>query len=89
MGGGVFYERVATFGIGITSDYTTNPPNSRTPQLYYGNLANIATSAGTFFPTNVNMMSPDSHSPRCTTTMPVFNGSFRSSFSWMFLMSAI
>ena len=28
-GGGVFYERVATFGIGITSNYTTNPPNLR------------------------------------------------------------
>jgi hypothetical protein len=62
-GGGVFYERVATFGIGVTSNYTTNPPLLRTAQLYYGNLANIASSSGVFFPTGVNMLSPDGHVP--------------------------
>ncbi|HLH42771.1 MAG TPA: carboxypeptidase regulatory-like domain-containing protein [Bryobacteraceae bacterium] len=63
MGGGVFYERVATFGIGVTSNYTTNPPLLRTAQLYYGNLADIASQSGTFFPTGVNMISPDGHVP--------------------------
>ncbi|HEY6344809.1 MAG TPA: Plug domain-containing protein [Bryobacteraceae bacterium] len=63
MGGGVFFERVATAGIGITSNYTTNPPILRTAQLYYGNLADIANQSGTFFPTGVNMISPDGHVP--------------------------
>jgi Carboxypeptidase regulatory-like domain/TonB-dependent Receptor Plug Domain len=63
MGGGVFYERVATFGVGITSNYTTNPPSLRTATLYYGNVANIATSPGTFFPTAINRLSSDGHVP--------------------------
>ena len=63
MGGGVFYERVATFGIGITSNYTTNPPNLRTAQLYYGNVADIASSPGTFFPNALNKLSSDGHVP--------------------------
>jgi len=62
-GGGVFYERVATFGIGITSNYTTNPPNLRTAQLYYGNVANISSSSGTFFPTGLSKLSSDGHVP--------------------------
>src|SRR5581483_11680920 len=48
-GGGIFFERVATFPVGITSNYTTNPPSLRTATLYYANVANIASSAGTFF----------------------------------------
>jgi hypothetical protein len=63
MGGGVFYERVATFPVGTTSNYTTNPPSLRTATLYYGNVANIATSAGTFFPTAINKLSSDGHVP--------------------------
>ena len=62
-GGGVFYERVATFGPGITSNYTTNPPSLRTATLYYGNVANIASTPGTFFPTAINQLSPDGHIP--------------------------
>ena len=62
-GGGVFYERVATFGIGITSNYTTNPPNLRTAQLFYGNVADIASSPGTFFPTAFSKLSSDGHVP--------------------------
>jgi hypothetical protein len=62
-GGGVFYERIATFGVGITSNYTTNPPSLRTGTLYYGNVANIATSPGTFFPTAINRLSQDGHVP--------------------------
>ncbi len=62
-GGGVFYERIATFGVGITSNYTTNPPLLRTAQIYYGNVANIQSSGGVFFPTQVNAMAPDGHVP--------------------------
>ncbi len=63
MGGGIFFERVATFPIGITSNYTTNPPSLRTATEYYGNVADIATSAGTFFPTAINRLSSDGHVP--------------------------
>ena len=63
MGGGIYYERVATFGIGVTSNYTTNPPNLRTAQLYYGNVADISSSSGTFFPTAINKLSSDGHVP--------------------------
>ena len=62
-GGGVFYERVATFGPGITSNYTTNPPSLRTATLYYGNVANIASTPGTFFPAAINRLSSDGHVP--------------------------
>ena len=62
-GGGIYYERVATFGVGITSNYTTNPPLLRTAQIYYGNVANIQSSGGVFFPTQVNAMAPDGHVP--------------------------
>ena len=62
-GGGVFYERVATFGPGITSNYATNPPVLRTATLYYGNVADIASTPGTFFPASINQLSPDGHIP--------------------------
>jgi hypothetical protein len=63
MGGGVYYERVATFGIGITSNYTTNPPTLRTAQIYYGNLSTIQSSGGAFFPATVTKLSSDGHVP--------------------------
>ena len=63
MGGGVFYERIATFGVGITSNYTTNPPLLRTAQLKYGSLSSIASSSAVFFPTAVNRLSSDGHVP--------------------------
>jgi hypothetical protein len=61
-GGGIFFERVATFPVGITSNYTTNPPSLRTATEYYGNVANIASSGG-FFPTAINRLSSDGHVP--------------------------
>ena len=78
MGGGVFYERVATFGIGITSNYTTNPPSLRTATLYYGNVANIATSPGTFFPTAINRLSSDGHVP----TVYNYNAGIQRELPW-------
>jgi Carboxypeptidase regulatory-like domain/TonB-dependent Receptor Plug Domain len=62
-GGGAFYERIATFGVGITSNYTTNPPLLRTATIYYGNLSNIQSAGGVFFPTGVNQLAPDGHVP--------------------------
>jgi hypothetical protein len=62
-GGGVFYERIATFGVGITSNYTTNPPLTRTSELYYGNLSTIQSAGGTFFPASITRLSSDGHVP--------------------------
>jgi len=62
-GGGVFYERIATFGIGITSNYTTNPPTLRLGELYYGNVANIQSTAGAPNPAAITRISPDGHVP--------------------------
>jgi Carboxypeptidase regulatory-like domain/TonB-dependent Receptor Plug Domain len=78
MGGGVFYERIATFGPGITSNYTTNPPNLRTAQLYYGNVANISSSPGTFFPTAINRLSSDGHVP----TVYNYNAGIQRELPW-------
>ncbi len=63
MGGGAFYERIATFGIGITSNYVTNPPSLRLAELYYGNLSTIASSGATNFPASITRLSPDGHVP--------------------------
>jgi len=78
LGGGIFYERVATFGIGVTSNYTTNPPNLRTATLYYGNVANIASSAGTFFPNALNKLSSDGHVP----TVYNYNAGIQRQLPW-------
>src|SRR5712691_4468420 len=59
VGGGVFYERIATFCVGITSNYTTNPPLLRTAQIYYGNLSTIQSTGGTFFPATITRLSSD------------------------------
>ena len=77
-GGGVFYERIATFGVGITSNYTTNPPSLRTATEYYGNVANIASSPGTFFPTAINRLSSDGHVP----TVYNFNAGIQRELPW-------
>jgi hypothetical protein len=78
MGGGIFYERVATFGIGITSNYTTNPPNLRQAQLYYGNVADISSSSGTFFPTTISKLSSDGHVP----TVYNYNAGIQRELPW-------
>jgi hypothetical protein len=63
MGGGAFYERTATFGLGITSRYTTNPPLVRTAEIFYGNLSTIQSAGATLFPAAINRLSPDGHVP--------------------------
>jgi hypothetical protein len=77
-GGGVYYERVATFGISITSNYTTNPPNLRTAQLYYGNVADISSASGTFFPNALNKLSSDGHVP----TVYNYNAGIQRELPW-------
>ena len=49
--------------MGITSNYTTNPPSLRTAQISYGNLSTIQSSGGSFFPTQINRLSSDGHVP--------------------------
>ena len=78
-GGGIFYERIATFGVGITSNYTTNPPLLRTAQIYYGNLSNIQGSTGVFFPTGINQLAPDGHVPTVYNYNAGSSESFRTS----------
>jgi hypothetical protein len=78
MGGGVFYERVATFGPGITSNYTTNPPSLRTATLYYGGVGDIGSNPGSFQPTAINRISSDGHVP----TVYNFNAGIQRELPW-------
>ena len=82
MGGGVFYERVATFGIGITSNYTTNPPNLRTAQPVLRERRRYPSSSGTFFPTAISRLSSDGHVP----TVYNYNAGIQSELPWNFLL---
>jgi Carboxypeptidase regulatory-like domain len=63
MGGGVFYERIATFSIGYTSNYVTNPPTMRESQIPYGNLSNIGSGNALNAPASVTRLSQDGHVP--------------------------
>jgi hypothetical protein len=63
LGGGVFYERIATFGVGITSNYTTNPPTLRLAELYYGNLSTIQSTTSAPNPVVVQRLSSEGHVP--------------------------
>ena len=60
LGGGVFYERLQGNMIFNQINY---PPELLTPKIYYGNLSNIASSAGTLFPLNVAGLSPEGKIP--------------------------
>jgi hypothetical protein len=62
-GGGAFYERIATSAIGYTTNFFTNPPDVQLSQIYYGNLATIASSGGTLFPLQVPPIQKDGHVP--------------------------
>jgi hypothetical protein len=62
-GGGVFYERIATSAVGYTSNFLTNPPDVQLTQIYYGNLADIGTSAGALFPLQLTQIAKDGHVP--------------------------
>jgi hypothetical protein len=59
-GGGVFYERIQGNMIFNQINY---PPGLVTPKLYYGNLNDVASAAGTLFPLNVAGLSPEGKIP--------------------------
>jgi Carboxypeptidase regulatory-like domain/TonB-dependent Receptor Plug Domain len=62
-GGGVFFERIATSAVGYTSNFLTNPPDVQLSQIYYGNLADIGSSAGALFPVQITQLAKDGHVP--------------------------
>lgn len=62
-GGSVFYERIATSAIGYTTNYLTNPPDVQLSQLFYGNVATIASSGATAFPLQITPLSTDGKVP--------------------------
>ncbi|HEY2011935.1 MAG TPA: TonB-dependent receptor [Bryobacteraceae bacterium] len=59
-GGGIFYERIQGNMIFNQINY---PPGLVTPKLYYGNLNDLASSAGTLFPLNIAGLSPEGKIP--------------------------
>jgi hypothetical protein len=63
MGGGAFNERIATFIVGYTSNYVTNPPTLETPEIQNGNLSNISPSAIVRRPLQVTRISDGGHVP--------------------------
>jgi hypothetical protein len=63
MGGGVFYERIATFTVGYTSNYATNPPTLTTPEIQNGNLSTIVGTNLVNRPLTVTRLSDDGHVP--------------------------
>ena len=62
-GAGAFYERIATSAIGYTTNFNTNPPDVQLSEMYYGNLASIASSSGTLFPLTIVQLERDGHVP--------------------------
>jgi Carboxypeptidase regulatory-like domain/TonB-dependent Receptor Plug Domain len=62
-GGGAFFERIATSAVGYTTNFLTNPPDVQLSQIYYGNLADIGTSAGALFPLQITQLAKDGHVP--------------------------
>ena len=62
-GGGVFYSRLPTASIGYTTNFLTNPPDVQLSQIYYGNVANLGSSAGTLYPLQIAQLATDGHIP--------------------------
>jgi hypothetical protein len=62
-GGGAFNERIATFNVGYTSNFATNPPSLETPQIQNGNLSGVSPSGVTYRPLAVSRISDDGHVP--------------------------
>ncbi len=63
MGGGVFYERIATFSVGYTSNFVTNAPTLTTPEIQNGNLSTITGTNLVNRPLQVTRISDDGHVP--------------------------
>ncbi|MEO5926951.1 MAG: carboxypeptidase-like regulatory domain-containing protein [Bryobacteraceae bacterium] len=62
-GAGVFYERIATFNVGYTSNFVTNPPTLTSPQIQNGNLSTIVGTTVVNRPLGVTRISDDGHVP--------------------------
>jgi hypothetical protein len=60
LGGGIFYERIQG---NMIFNQINFPPGLLTPKLYYGNLNDIAKSAGTLFPLAAAGLSPEGKLP--------------------------
>ncbi len=63
MGGGAFNERIATFSVGYTSNFVTNPPTLETPEIQNANLSSISSTGITYRPLQVTRISDDGHVP--------------------------
>lgn len=59
-GFGMFYEQVAQ---NQWSGLVNQPPLVQTPQIYYGRIATLLSSAGFLFPTNATSVDPEGHVP--------------------------
>jgi hypothetical protein len=62
-GGGVFYERTATFTTSATTAFLANPPEVQLSQTFYGNLDSLQSSQGVDFPLQLKPLSTDGHVP--------------------------
>ena len=62
-GGGVFFERIATTAVGYTTNSLTSPPDTQLSQIFYGQLTDLGSSAGTLFPLQITQIAKDGHVP--------------------------
>ncbi len=62
-GGGVFFERIATSAVGYTTNFLTSPPDTQLSQIFYGQLTDLGSSAGTLFPLQITQIAKDGHVP--------------------------
>lgn len=81
-GGGVFFDRITTFEIGVTSNYVTNPPTLVESQIIYGNLATIPTASQVNTPASITGVSPDGHIP----TVYNYNAGVQRELPWKILL---
>ena len=62
-GAGAFNERIATFTVGYTSNFVTNPPTLETPEIQNSNLSSVNPNSITYRPLGVTRISDDGHVP--------------------------
>jgi len=62
-GGGVFFERISTSTVGYTTNFLTNPPDVQLSQIYYGNVKDLGSAAGTLLPLQITQVAKDGHVP--------------------------
>lgn len=62
-GGGAFNERIATFTVGYTSNFVTNPPTLETPEIQNSNLSSISSTGIVNRPLGVTRISDGGEVP--------------------------